>query len=141
MRETLIAKQFTPIYDEKEDRIRLIINLNYPTRYDVWITRRFLVMIVDELSELFDKEVEKQEPFISSEKNKIEDGQKVYTFEKEPNLLENLHIRFDKKKSIYYLKLSDKSVDIETNLTPEELKKLVKYLIEQVKYKWGINFF
>jgi hypothetical protein len=43
MSNILVANQFTAVYDEKEDRLRLIININYPTRYDFWITRKFLI--------------------------------------------------------------------------------------------------
>jgi hypothetical protein len=49
MSNILVANQFTAVYDEKEDRLRLIININYPTRYDFWITRKFLIDIMDNL--------------------------------------------------------------------------------------------
>ena len=138
MSNTLIAKQFTPIYDEKEDRLRLIININYPTRYDIWITRKFLIDIIDNLQNYLNNFEEKKE----LKENKSENNSSqlpIYEATNTPSLLETLNIK--KENNLFILTLQDENkTTIESILTLTELKNLLKTLVSPVQMKWGIVF-
>ena len=138
MSNTLIAKQFTPIYDEKEDRLRLIININYPTRYDIWITRKFLIDIIDNLQNYLNNFEEEKE----LKENKSENNSSqlpIYEATNTPSLLETLNIK--KENNLFILTLQDENkTTIESILTLTELKNLLKTLVNPVQMKWGIVF-
>jgi len=138
MSNTLIAKQFTPIYDEKEDRLRLIININYPTRYDIWITRKFLIDIIDNLQNYLNNFEEEKE----FKENKSENNSSqlpIYEATNTPSLLETLNIK--KENNLFILTLQDENkTTIESILTLTELKNLLKTLVNPVQMKWGIVF-
>jgi len=138
MSNTLIAKQFTPIYDEKEDRLRLIININYPTRYDIWITRKFLIDIIDNLQNYLNNFEEKKE--LKENKNENNSSQlSIYEATNTPSLLETLNIK--KENNLFILTLQDENkTTIESILTLTELKNLLKTLVSPVQMKWGIVF-
>jgi len=138
MSNTLIAKQFTPIYDEKEDRLRLIVNINYPTRYDIWITRKFLIDIIDNLQNYLNNFEEEKE----LKENKSENNSSqlpIYEATNTPSLLETLNIK--KENNLFILTLQDENkTTIESILTLTELKNLLKTLVNPVQMKWGIVF-
>ena len=138
MSNTLIAKQFTPIYDEKEDRLRLIVNINYPTRYDIWITRKFLIDIIDNLQNYLNNFEEEKE----LKENKSENNSSqlpIYEATNTPSLLETLNIK--KENNLFILTLQDENkTTIESVLTLTELKNLLKTLVNPVQMKWGIVF-
>jgi len=138
MSNILIAKQFTPIYDEKEDRLRLIININYPTRYDIWITRKFLIDIIDKLQNYLDNFEEEKE----LKENKSENNSSqlpIYEATNTPSLLETLNLK--KENNLFILTLQDENkTTIESILTLTELKNLLKTLVNPVQMKWGIVF-
>jgi len=138
MLNTIIAKQFTPIYDEKEDRLRLIININYPTRYDIWITRRFLIDIIDNLQNYLNNFEEEKK--LKENKNENNSSQlPIYEATNTPSLLETLNIK--KENNLFILTLQDENkTTIESILTLTELKNLLKTLVSPVQMKWGIVF-
>ncbi|WP_456471439.1 hypothetical protein [Caminibacter sp.] len=137
MQETIIGQQFTPVYDPKEDRIRLIININYPTRHDIWITRRFLINLLDNVSHLITDNIKTQQTTSPQNQNTI--PQKIYKFRKKPKLIEELNISYNKDTNTYNLLIKDAKTSIESALTPEDLNNLIKHLIKPVKYEWGLH--
>jgi phosphopantetheine adenylyltransferase len=133
--EILIAKQFTPVYDEREDRVRLIFNINYPTRYDMWITRNFLIKLIYSLSDyIIEEEQTAQQNQQSQEKNTI-----YLPVNKNVELLESFQIT-PINNSIYLVRFSDNNTTIEAYLSKNDLSKLLKALINATKNTWGISF-
>ena len=132
--EILIAKQFTPVYDEREDRVRLIFNINYPTRYDMWITRNFLIKLIYSLSDyIIEEEQTAQQNQQSQEKNTI-----YLPVNKNVELLESFQIT-PINNSIYLVRFSDNNTTIEAYLSKNDLSKLLKALINATKNTWGIS--
>jgi len=139
MSNTIIAKQFSAIYDEKEDRLRLIVNINYPDRYDIWITRKFLIDIIDNLQTYLLKLKENT----SSTKNNKENNSSnqnlpIYKSNNVPNILQELNIT--KKENNFILTLKDENKTIQAVLSIEELKKILEIMLSPVKIRWGLGF-
>jgi len=135
MNNILIAKQFTPIYDEREDRIRLIFNINYPTRYDMWITRNFLIKLIYSLDEYIIEEKETSNINSTNTSNSTEN--KIYLpTNSQIKLLESFQIT--PINNNYLIRFSDTEQTIETTLTKEELSKLLKALVKIIQNVWGI---
>ena len=134
----LIAQQFTPIYDEREDRIRLIFNINFPTRYDMWITRNFLIKLIYSLNEKLMQTLEKKS--ISNKTSSDKTNAQIYPpTNKEINLLVKLQIT-PLNNDNYLITFSDNNITIESQLTQEELSQLLKTLINITKNNWGITY-
>ncbi|NPA55149.1 MAG: hypothetical protein GXO40_02160 [Epsilonproteobacteria bacterium] len=130
------ALQFTPIYEPREDRIRLIINLNHPTRYDMFITRKFLLDLISHIKKLITPI-----PLPQSESTTQSDTpQPIYSFEHDAKLLETINISFDKDKGAFNITLSDGIADIQTVLQPHELNNLIMYMVKCIKPHWGSEF-
>jgi hypothetical protein len=138
MSNILVANQFTAVYDEKEDRVRLIININYPTRYDFWITRKFLIDIMDNLQTYLTNF--KEEPIEENLENQPENNTEVSIFEptNEPSLLETLNIT--KQDNFFILTLEDNKNIIQATFKLNELKNLLKMLLQPVRIRWGLGF-
>ena len=139
-KEIVQAKEFTPLYDEREDRLRLIVNLHYPTRYDVWVTRRFLLKIVDELVDFLDTTSHSTSNH-STKENQLSSQQPIYPFDKEPKIVERLDISHDKNSGLFNLQLYDGNIAIVSSMKAEELKQLIQFMLNQVRFQWGLNFY
>lgn len=137
MSDILIAKQFTPLYDEKEDRLRVIININYPDRYDFWITRKFLIDIMDNLQNYlmrFQEEKVKENHKPTSNPDELP----IYEPTSEASLLEKLNIT--KNDNIFILTMQSQDKTIQTTLTLQDLKNLLNAIIKPVRIQWGLGF-
>ncbi len=139
MSDVIIAKKFSAVYNEYEDRLRLIINVTCPTRYDFWITRKFLIEIVDNLQNYLInfKEKIKKDSQNTQSSNKNEEI-KLYPPQNTPSLLESVNIQ--RQNDLFILTLKDKKTTIEATLKLNELKDLLEMLIRPVKMRWGIGF-
>ena len=52
----ILAQTFTPVYDEIEDRIKLIVNYqDFHNRVELMITRKFTIQLVPMLEEFYEK--------------------------------------------------------------------------------------
>ena len=136
----IIAKQFTPIYDPKEDRIRLIINLNYPDRYDIWITRKFLIDILDNLQNFFfQHNIEFNYNTPNNVSTDTKESLPIYENKNEPQILENFSLTKDDDRFVLVLK--DSTTTIQSILGQEEIKQFILYTINSVNIQWGIGAF
>jgi len=131
----LLATQFTPIYDEREDRLRLIFNINYPTRYDMWVTRNFLVKLIDNLFG-FDLNITETEQTTTETTNNTQ--KEIYPFEKTILLLENMNIKPTPQG--YLITFQDNRQIVESELNAKDFDNLIKHILSPVKYKWGIMY-
>ncbi|BAF70506.1 conserved hypothetical protein [Nitratiruptor sp. SB155-2] len=134
-KEQLIAKQFTPVYDEREDRLRLIVNLNYPTRYDLWITRAFLIKLLDELSKFALPDIEEEQP--STNQSDLNEPA-IYPNTNTPYLVESVNIT--PTGDGFAITIEDGSTQIVTTLSAQELKKLISLILRTVRFAWGLYF-
>lgn len=136
MTNILIAQQFTPIYDEREDRLRLIFNINYPTRYDMWITRNFLSKIIYSLNEYI---IENQ-PQNKNTPSQKDSKETIYLpTNKEVKLLESFQIT-PVNENTYLSRFSDSETTVEAHLTKENLSTLLKSFVKATKNFWGIAY-
>ena len=137
--ELIVARQFTPVYDEFEDRIRLIVNINYPNRYDFWITRAFLIKILDRIRDFIDIDGISEDKSQNSSTDSSTDSllkQPIYPFEREIQLLST--IQFSKKEEGIEIVLSDHTVSVKCILQKNELKLLIEAIVRQIQYRWGL---
>jgi len=130
----IVAKQFTPLYDEREDRMRLAININFPERYDIWITRAFLIKILDNVDSFWEKECLKE----VTDQTFQACAEVVHQPVNEAKLLEAFTIH--KQKNSYLLILSDGKARITAFLEPGQLSRLFTLLKSKVRYIWGLGF-
>jgi hypothetical protein len=137
MSDILIAKQFTAIYDEREDRLRLIININYPNRYDFWITRKFLIDIMDNLQNYIMKFKDDYKNSQNETSNNSKDLP-IYEPTNNPTLLDQLNIT--KKDNFFILTLQNQEKTVQATLTFEDLNNLLKTIIQPVRIRWGLGF-
>ena len=144
VKDELIAQEFTPVYDAKEDRIRLIVNIHYPTRYDFYLTRKLLIKLLERFSDLLKENLSTttiQRAAISPQTDIAQSEKKVYPpTNKQIFLIEKINIQFDKKNKKYTITISDNNKSVISSLTANELKNLLKLLSDKVKFEWGLNF-
>jgi hypothetical protein len=138
MEDILQIKQFTPVYDEKEDRLRLIFNINYPTRYDVWITRKFLIDILDNFSDYIKPQEIKESQNSNTEENQNAQNNIYPPTNDEIRLLETINANFNQNGVI--LTFKDSKTTLQAALTYEELKSLLETITARVKHHWGLYF-
>ncbi len=138
MEDILQIKQFTPVYDEKEDRLRLIFNINYPTRYDVWITRKFLIDILDNFSDYIKPQEIKESQNGNTEENQNAQNNIYPPTNDEIHLLETINANFNQNGVI--LTFKDSKTTLQAALTYEELKSLLETITARVKHHWGLYF-
>lgn len=136
------VKQITPLYDPKEDRLRLIINLNYPDRYDLWITRKFLINILDNIQNFL--EGKKLFPNKNLKNNSSENNNETLIIypplNKLPILLESINISHLENNN-FLINLEDANKNkFNFQLSLEELKDLINLIIKNTQFEWGINF-
>ena len=133
--EVVEAHQFTPLYDPREDRIRFIININTPQRYDMWLTRAMLIKILDHVEDFVGEEssVPVNE---SEESNKSEEGKIFAPSNKEIALLEQFSLT--KKDNGFVVRISDGKREFVSFLYPWQLQQLLRLLKNQVRFVWGI---
>lgn len=136
------VKQLTPIYDEKEDRLRLIVNINFPNRYDLFITRRFLINILDNLQNfLIKNNIKSKEDSFNSSKNNDQNLNTIYpSINKKPILLESINITCLNENNFLINLLDEKDNKFEIMMSYEELNNLIELILKIVKFEWGINF-
>lgn len=132
----LEAKQFTPIYDPREDRIRLIININTPTRYDMWLTRAMLIKILDRVEEFVAADDVYTVPETDGEEGSVE--AKVFApINDTPLLLEQFSLT-KQSDGTFLLRISDGQKEFGALLQSHQLQQLLHLLKSQVRFVWGI---
>ena len=134
--EVLEAHQFTPLYDPREDRIRFIININTPQRYDMWLTRAMLIKILDHVEDFVGEE--NTVPGNKSEESdaKSEEGKIFAPSNEEVALLEQFSLT--KKDNGFVVCISDGARKVISFLYPIQLQQLLNLLKNQVRFVWGI---
>jgi len=144
-KQIIKAKTFTPIYDEIEDRIRLVINYKDPyNRIDLMITRAFIIRLIPMLEEYLENNFN-----ISLESNKdikkdINFTTKTDTdyidFILKEELLKEVNISLLEDKTNILMKFSSKSCEVNALINSNILKELVKNIKSAIpKFSWSLN--
>jgi len=151
----IIANTFTPIYDEIEDRIRLVINYqDLNNRVDLMITRAFILNLIPATDEFImthfpEDGLYEETPSINtikptnfdSEKNLSKtDGINLELYKTDEELLREVNFSHNIKNKITTIKFSTNKTITIANLDYNMLKQITKTIKSSLPYfKWGIS--
>jgi len=142
--DSIKVKTFTPIYDEIEDRIRLIINIDQLNRVDLMITRAFIIKIIPLLEEFYEKHYKK----FAEDKVKIENSSKkndntsnMTIVKIETELLMSINLTFNKKSKFTQIELIGQKRKVTAILNEDLMYSFIKLLKGAIpKFSWGLGF-
>ena len=139
------GKSFTALYDELEDRIRLIVNYkNLNERVDLLITRRFVLKMIPSLEE-FLKNFKEESVTVNRGGAKVNsvDYSDILLYKNEKDLLlTGLNLTMLKNRT--HAQMSLKTKDEKTEIKAVVNKKELEYFIDQIKkaipnIQWSIS--
>jgi len=137
------AKTFTPVYDEVEDRIRLIINLDDIDRADLMITRALIIKLLPLLEEFYEKHYSefRVDSVSIDSKNDSEESNSSVIVKIEDELLMSVNLSFNKDNRQTILELISKSKKVVGVFNEELFNSFIKLLKESTpKFSWGLGF-
>lgn len=147
----ILANTFTPIYDELEDRVRLVINYqDMPNRVDFMITRSFMLNLVPTAEE-FIEACYIDETFVEDKLNNILDNQdsnrtsKTDTTNLElmrttEELLLEVNFSFDIKTQLTSVTFKSKNKSTRAILDHFTFFQTINIIKASIPYiKWGIS--
>lgn len=146
--KTRAAKTFTCSYDQKEDRIRLVLNYQeHAERVDFWITRSFLLRLLPLLSKFGSSHNEmslisdnsSNDTRVNEQTSIPTDESMMALTQKEPVLLER--VDFGKNDGVVNIVFSTPDLDkYAAALRSPEVDALADLLIRTAPtYDWGIG--
>ena len=137
------AKTFTPIYDEVEDRIRLIINLDNVSRIDLMITRALIIKLIPMLEEFYEKhysDIETDEVTINSDSSK-EKSESSTVVKIDGELLITINLSYNRDNQLTSIELTSSKNRVVANFNQELFNSFVKLLKNSIpKFSWGLGF-
>ena len=150
----IIANTFTPIYDELEDRIRLVINYqDMPNRVDFMITRSFIINLLPSADEFILKHYAKNEVDLNdikistpkkesnNEKNLSQtDSVNLELFRTDEQLLIEVIFSYDVNTKITSLTFSSKQIRAKAVLNADMMGQVFDTIkIAIPSFAWGIS--
>lgn len=153
MKKSITAKTFTPLYDEVEDRLRVVVNYNdIVNRVDFMITRNFILNLIPSAEEFVLKHYDAEPPLpqsvtLSSETNVKEDEALLKTdavnlelLRTEEELLLEVNFSFEITTKQTTLSLSSKNIIAKIVLDQSMLQKIIQVIKSAIPFmKWGIS--
>ena len=147
MKKNIIAKTFTPMYDEVEDRLRVVVNYqDAQNRVDFMITRNFvlnLIPSVDEFRSALYGVDDFESPMQSEAKQKITsktDNTNLELLKMDEELLREVNFSFDKNLKQTTLTLNSKNSTAKAQLDGFMLMQIFKIIKSAIPYiRWGIS--
>jgi len=153
MKKSITAKTFTPLYDEVEDRLRVVVNYNdIGNRVDFMITRSFILNLIPSAEEFVLKHYDAEPPLpqdvtLSSKTDAKEDEALLKTdavnlelFRTEEELLLEVNFSFDINTKQTTLSLSSKNIIAKIVLDQLMLQKIIQVIKSAIPFmKWGIS--
>ncbi len=137
------AKTFTPVYDEVEDRIRLIINLDDIDRADLMITRALIIKLIPMLEEFYEKhysDIEADEVTINSDSSK-EDSESSTVVKIDGELLMTINLSYNRDNQLTNIELISSKNRVVANFNQELFNTFIKLLKNSIpKFSWGFGF-
>ena len=153
MKKTIIANTFTPIYDEVEDRLRLVINYqDIHNRADLMITRSFILNLIPAAEEFTAKYYvhEKSNDIIQSvnystpseESNTLSktDGVNLELLRTNEELLLEVNFSFDANTKQTLVIFNSKHIIAKASLDASLMEQTFNIIKSSIPYiKWGIS--
>lgn len=148
----IIAKTFTPIYDELEDRIRLVVNYqSHNQRIDFMITRSFILQLIPTLEEYIEKhyatvafednttQVQQYNPSLEQNLSQT-DSTDLQLYQMPEELLIKLDLSYLLQTKETLLVLSSAKSSSPIQLSESILRTFLKTLKSSIPYSlWGIS--
>jgi len=153
MKKTVAANTFTPLYDELEDRIRLVVNYqDIQNRVDFMITRSFILNLIPTAEEFIQKhysDVAFVQDSVTPLKNidtKTEetlsgtDGVNLELLRTSEELLIEVNFSFDSNTKQTVVTLSSKNRVAKAILDSSSLSQTFELIKASIPYiRWGIS--
>ena len=150
--KNISANTFTPIYDQVEDRIRLVINYqDIHNRVDFMITRSFILNLVPAAEEFIDKHYSDTLLVQNSSKKSVQekqsdglsktDGVNLELLRTNEELLLEINFAFDLNTKQTIVTFSSKNTTTKAVLdaiTMQQTFNMIKSAIPCIK--WGISY-
>ncbi|MDY0122989.1 hypothetical protein [Sulfurimonas sp.] len=148
MKREIAAKTFTPIYDELEDRLRLVINYqDIQNRVDFMITRSFIINLISTAQEFIEKHygvsdfktLPEQE---SKDKGTSKtDNVNLELLRTSEELLLEVNFSFNINSKHTILTLSSKNMTAKADLDGFMLTQVFQVMKSAIPYiRWGISY-
>ncbi|MDD5400383.1 MAG: hypothetical protein PHQ93_04255 [Sulfurimonas sp.] len=148
MKKNITAKTFTPIYDELEDRLRLVVNYqDIYNRVDFMITRNFILNLVPTAEEFMARhygivdfeatpQIETNDKVMSKT-----DNVNLELLRTNDDLLLEVNFSFDINSKHTILTLSSKSTTAKADLDGFMLSQIFQVIKSAIPYiRWGISY-
>ncbi len=147
MKKNIIAKTFTPMYDEVEDRLRVVVNYqDAQNRVDFMITRNFVLNLIPSVEEFISAHYgvdDFESPMQSEAKQKITsktDNTNLELLKMDEELLREVNFSFDKNLKQTTLTLNSKNSTAKAQLNGFMLMQIFKIIKSAIPYiRWGIS--
>lgn len=149
MQKKIQATTFTPIYDETEDRIRLVINYqDIQNRVDLMITRSFLLNLLPAAEEFVYKHYPtlSTQPQNSKETHNVQesktatDGVNLELLKTEEELLTEVNFTLDANTNNTLVTFTSKNTTSSVLLTAELFEQTFNTIKSAIPFiKWGIS--
>ena len=146
MNTTISAQTFTPFYSQSEDRIRLVINYaDYPNRFDLWLTRAFLLQLLPTLEECMDThsvQGEKRElqKITDQQVQKQTDSSTLSITEKEGYLVHSVDITYKHDTQYFEIVFKTDEANVVAILNEALLTSVLKSIFNAIPHiAWGIS--
>ena len=143
--KTVQAYTFTPLYDEVEDRVKLIVNYqDFENRVEFMITRRFMIKLIPTLEDFYTAQYGKSQDNIIIDKNNNEfisktKAEDISFYKKDELLLTEVNISLEKPYTILQFKSSN--ITAVGGFDAISLDAFIKNLIKSIpKLEWGVLF-
>jgi hypothetical protein len=153
LKRNITALNFTPKYDELEDRIRISINYdNFDNRVDFMMTRSFVLKLFPVLDEYMLKFYEtdlnavqmpqaNQDLITKQDKStSLADGSNLELYKQEDELLIEVKFSFAKKTKNSIVMFESKSTQATAQLDVASLKQIFTIIKQSIPFfSWGIS--
>lgn len=152
MKKDIIAKTFTPVYDEIEDRLRVVINYeDMANRIDFMITRNFILNLIpsaeDYMTKYYGVTEFEQNVQIQNEQAKDKersfsktDGANFELLKTDEALLREVNFSFDQKTKNTVLRFSGKNISASVVVNADMLQQIFNVIKSAIPYiRWGIS--
>lgn len=155
MKKNILAKTFTPLYDETEDRLRVVINYqDIHSRVDFMITRNFILNLIPTAEEFILKQygdmssspqlmvVPKKEEMQSNKNNTLSptDHVNLELLRTSEELLTEVNFSFNLSTKQTIVTFNSKNIVSKSALDASSLVQIFQVIKSAIPYiKWGIS--
>ena len=159
-KRTILADTFTPIYDNLEDRLRVVINYeDIQNRVDLMITRSFILNLMPTLDDYIfqyyedniliedESEYEEIEENLQKDKNNTKnnhisktDNSNLNLYKKSDELLIKVDLTYIKQNNQTLIIFTSKDSIVKSQLDSVMFQQIIKVIKGSIPYiKWGIS--